>query len=944
MSDPIRVDPPRTETPAPLLLRARRLAIAGGAYALLGGLLSFCGWAFDLRRLTDWNDAGISIQPNTALTAAAAGAGLLLILFERRRAAAALGLLVAAVGATIWLQNATGFDAGIDRLFLFGRTWGNTGVLSPGRIPPASVSWMLLGLGLVFAGRGMRARGSVAPLAGIALGIGLLSIVGHLYGADLLYTVPHLTMIAMQTGTFIFAVASGLILSLPERAPTLWLLAGDASGTLLRRALWAVVLLPVLVGRLQLVGQERGAYDLAFGTAARTLAEIVVMTGLLFWTAAAIRRQTRLAAQQAGAARASEARLTGLLGTINDGFMIFDRDWRITFVNAESLRRMERTQAETLGKVLWDVYLADSTGGEVAGQLRRAMRERRRVEFETFYAPHGRWYFGRVYPMADGGLAVFSRDVTERKKVEQQLREQAHLLDLSTDTIFVRDAQNRITYWNRGAESLYGYAREEALGKTSDALLKTLFPEPRERIWETLRRGQRWEGELIHTSKDGRRVIVASRWILHRDAAGAEWILETNTDMTERKQIERERVRLLHAERGARAEAERASAIKDEFLATLSHELRTPLNAILGWVRVLEKRAADPAMVAEGIAVIARNAKAQSDLIADLLDMNRIMSGRIRLEREDLDLPAVARDAIDAIRPAADAKQLRLELIAHPVGDGARGDPGRVQQILWNLLSNAVKFTPKGGLIQVTLRQDGPAARIEVRDTGNGIAAQLLPHVFDRFRQGDASTTREHGGLGLGLAIVKQLVELHGGSVRAESPGPGQGATFTVELPLAREEAAASGAVAEVPSAAAAAPAPAGAEIDLSGITVLAVDDQPDARELMRIVLESRHARVFTAGSADEALGLLSAASPDIILCDIAMPGLDGYGFIRLVRQRDDGTPALAVSAFARTEDRARALRAGYQAHIAKPVEPEELVSTVAVLARSAGAGSVQGG
>jgi PAS domain S-box-containing protein len=927
------------------LLRARRLAIAGGAFAFLGGLLSFCGWVFDMRRLTDWNDAGISIQPNTALAAAGAGAGLLLLLFERRRAAATLGALVAAIGVTVWLQNVTGVDLGIDRLFLFGRTWGNTGLLAAGRMgPPASLSWILLGLGLVFAGRGEKARGVVPPLAGIALGISLLSIVGHLYGADLLYAMPRVTIIALQTGTFIFAVAVGLILGVAERAPTRWLVASDAAGILLRRALWAVVLLPVLLGYLRLVGQAHGVYDLAFGTALRTLAEIIVMTGLLFWTAGAIRRQTRFAAQQTGAARENEARLTGLLGTMNNGFMLFDRDWRITFVNAESLRRMEKkTQAEVLGKVLWDVLPADSAGGEATEHLRRAMRERRRVEFETFHAPHGRWYFGRVYPMPDGGLAVFSRDVTERKRVEQRLREQAHLLDLSTDSIFVRDAQNRITYWNRGSESLYGYAREEALGKTSDELLKTLFSEPRGRIWETLRRGQRWEGELIHTCKDGRRVVVASRWILHRDAAGAEWILETNTDMTERKQIERERVRLLHAERSARAEAERASAIKDEFLATLSHELRTPLNAILGWVRVLEKRSSDPAMVAEGIAVIARNAKAQSDLIADLLDMNRIMSGRVRLEREDLDLPAVAREAMDAIRPAADAKQLRLELITHPVGDGARGDPGRVQQILWNLLSNAVKFTPKGGLIQVTLRQDGPTARIEVRDTGSGIAPQLLPHVFDRFRQGDASTTREHGGLGLGLAIVKQLVELHGGTVRAESPGPGQGATFTIELPLAREEAPAPGATAEAPPDPAAAPAPGGEEIDLAGITVLAVDDQPDARELMRIVLEARHARVFTAASADEALALLSAASPDIILCDIAMPGLDGYGFIRLVRQRHDGTPALAVSAFARTEDRVRALRAGYQAHIAKPVEPEELVSTVAVLARSAGNGSGKG-
>jgi PAS domain S-box-containing protein len=676
---------------------------------------------------------------------------------------------------------------------------------------------------------------------------------------------------------------------------------------------------------------------------ALTAACAIVMTGLLFWTAAAIRRQARLATRQADAARASEERLTGLLGSMNDGFMIFDRDWRITFVNAEALRRADLREEQVLGRVVWDLFPLKPGNEDASRALRRAMSGRTGAEFETYDEPRGRWYFARAYPTTDGGLAIFSRDITERKTTERRLRKQAHLLDLSTDSIFARDSANRITYWNRGAESLYGYSHEEAIGRTSDALLKTRFPEPMERIRETLDRGQRWEGELVHTCKDGREVTVASRWVLHQDAAGGEWILETNNDMTERKQNEQERVRLFQAESRARAEAEHASAIKDEFLATLSHELRTPLNAILGWVRVLEKRSEDRAMVAEGIAVIARNAKAQSDLIADLLDMNRIMSGRIRLEIEDLDLAAVTREAVDAIRPSADSRQIRLELDAGPVAEGVRGDPGRVHQILWNLLSNAVKFTPRGGLIQVMLRQRGAAAHIEVKDTGNGIAPQLLPHVFDRFRQGDASTTREHGGLGLGLAIVKQLVELHGGAVRAESAGPGQGAAFTVELPLAREEAR--------PATVFAAPEPArpdplaGAseEIDLSGITVLAVDDQPDARELMRIVLESRHARVFTAGSADEALGLLSAASPDIILCDIAMPGLDGYGFIRMVRQREDRTPALAVSAFARTEDRVRALRAGYQGHIAKPVEPEELVSTVALLARPAGGRTARG-
>jgi signal transduction histidine kinase len=397
-----------------------------------------------------------------------------------------------------------------------------------------------------------------------------------------------------------------------------------------------------------------------------------------------------------------------------------------------------------------------------------------------------------------------------------------------------------------------------------------------------------------------------------------------------RRSAEAEVKRALESEREARTDAERASQLKDEFLATLSHELRTPLNAIIGWSRLIEDNPGDRGTVTQGIEVIARNARVQTDLIADLLDMSRIISGKIRLEIEAVSLPDVVSAAIDAIRHAAEAKGVRIQAVVSSIADPVRGDPSRLQQVLWNLLSNAVKFTPKGGRVQVALARKNSQVEILVSDTGVGIKSEFLPHIFDRFRQADASTARRYGGLGLGLSIVKHLVELHGGTVRAESPGEGQGASFSVELPLAVVHARGADSTGNVELKLDS------DDFELAGVRVLAIDDQPDARELLRRVLEERGADVVTAGSADEGLEALALHRPHVILCDIGMPGRDGYDLIREARRRGDQTPAVAVTAFARAEDRLRALRAGFQGHVVKPVEPAELVATVAVFARSA--------
>jgi CheY-like chemotaxis protein len=423
-------------------------------------------------------------------------------------------------------------------------------------------------------------------------------------------------------------------------------------------------------------------------------------------------------------------------------------------------------------------------------------------------------------------------------------------------------------------------------------------------------------------------------------------------DVTERKHADEERAALLEREQQARAEAERANQMKDEFLATLSHELRTPLNAILGWSHLLRDLRLTEQERAKGISIIERNARVQIQLIEDLLDMSRIISGKLWLDVQCVELAAIIEETVESVRPAAAAKQIELQALLEPHSGSVNGDPNRLQQILWNLLNNAIKFTPAKGRVQVTLKRSSspqhitPCAEISVADTGQGITADFLPYVFDRFRQQDGSSTRRFGGLGLGLGIVRHLVQLHGGTVQAHSPGAGQGATFTVSLPLAAVPS--SDTVTPTSSTAnekrllaksltSDKPDPAKREESgppkLGGLRILVVDDEWDARDLLRKLLIERDAQVVVATSAREALDVMGREKFDVLISDIGMPGEDGYHLIRQMRLLSEAegglTPAIALTAYARADERHQALRAGFNLHLAKPVEPAKLIATI---------------
>ncbi len=532
-------------------------------------------------------------------------------------------------------------------------------------------------------------------------------------------------------------------------------------------------------------------------------------------------------------------------------------------------------------------------------------------------------------------LAAAKQRISELEQAELAQFYLSALVGSADDAIISKTLNGIVTSWNQGAEKIFGYRADEMIGQPVTKLIPPDHPNEEPRILERLRRGERIEHyETQRLRKDGRIIDVSITVspIRNKDGAiiGASKIAR---EVTERKRVEaRERDALRQAEI-ARAQAEQASQSKDEFLATLSHELRTPLTAILGWVRMLGTGKLDSQAQKKAIDVIERNVKAQAQLVEDLLDVSRIISGKFRVEVKSVQPSTVIDAALDALRPAADAKEIRLQIVADSAAGPVLGDFHRLQQAVWNLLSNAIKFTPKGGRVLVELARVSSHVEISVTDNGIGIRNDFLPYIFNRFSQADASPTRTYGGLGLGLAITKSIVELHGGSIAAASSGEGRGATFTMKLPLAASRRDRRALNEPDLSLATSLEGP----IELVGLRILVVDDEIDTCDMLRFLFERCGAQVQTATSAKDAFGIVEVWNPDVLVSDIGMPEVDGYELIRRIRAqgsaRNTKLPAVALTALTRIDDRVKALAAGYQMHVAKPVEPVELLIVVASLA-----------
>jgi PAS domain S-box-containing protein len=578
----------------------------------------------------------------------------------------------------------------------------------------------------------------------------------------------------------------------------------------------------------------------------------------------------------------------------------------------------------------------DRARGEHERELATAAAEGRAEDERQHVRRDGTrfWASGVVTPVrSDAGILLgftkVMRDMTDRRRLEE---ERDRFFKLSVDLLCIAGLDGYFRRVNPAFGHALGYTEEELLAAP---VFDFVHPEDRDATradYEKLARGEPTTNlENRFRCKDG-----SYRWVGWSYFPVPEEGLAygVGRDMTERKRIHE--VLTLRAE-----ELEQANRIKDEFLATLSHELRTPLTAMLGWSRMLRSGQLDEAGRERAVQVIERNAEAQAKLIEDLLDVSRIITGKLRMEVQPVVLAPIVETAVNGLRPAAEAKHLRLISSLDPAAGPVTGDPARLQQVVTNLLSNAIKFTPEGGRVEVRLERSGVRARIVVSDTGVGISPDALPHIFERFHQADSSNTRAHGGLGLGLAIVRHLVESQGGSVSAQSPGEGLGAVFTVELPLTAapgtqptrgrpemlsEQARSTineGEMFGTPGA-------------LEGVRVLLVEDERDTRELLKTILEGCGAVVTEAASAGEALAALEHVRPDVLVSDIGMPGENGYELIKKVRalpaECGGRVPAVALTAYAGAKDRRRALLAGFHTHLAKPVEPDELLAVLASL------------
>jgi PAS domain S-box-containing protein len=630
----------------------------------------------------------------------------------------------------------------------------------------------------------------------------------------------------------------------------------------------------------------------------------------------------------------TQALLAAIIASSDDAIVSKDLKGIVRSWNPSAERIFGYTAEEMIGRSITVLFPPDRLQEEPE-ILARLQRGERVDHFETIRGRKD----GRpvtvsvtISPIHDAsgkviGASKVARDISASVELEGKFKA---IITSSDDAIISKDLNGIVESWNPSAERIFGYTAEEMIGKSITVLFPPNRLEEEPRILEQIRRGQRVDHfETVRVHKDGRPLDVSVTISPVKGPTGLIiGVSKVARDITSMKRVLREREELLQRETKARAEAERISQMKDEFLATLSHELRTPLNAILGWATVLRSEAVtSPKDVAHGAEIIERNARAQAQLIEELLDMSRIINGKLRLDVQPVDLQLVICEALESVAPAAESKQIRIVKVLDPKGAEITGDPNRLQQILWNLLTNAIKFTPRGGRVQVFLRRVNSHVEISVTDTGQGISPDFVPRLFSRFSQADNSIARQHGGLGLGLALVKSLVELHGGNVTATSAGVGQGATFVVSLPVAavrteRFDTIFSASPSEVS---------AGAKPDLTDFRILVVDDEPDARALIEHLLTRCNAIVTTADSAAQGLEAVRRQRPDMILSDVGMPGEDGYEFLAKLRQFPDteggDTPAVALTAFARAEDRRRALMAGFQMHLPKPIEPAELLA-----------------
>jgi PAS domain S-box-containing protein len=631
---------------------------------------------------------------------------------------------------------------------------------------------------------------------------------------------------------------------------------------------------------------------------------------------------TRARDESVEALRESRAKIVNILESITDLYYSLDSEWRFTDINRQTLQRFGNTREELIGKVIWDVF-PHAVGSTLYSRLHQAVKKQSAAHFELqSVLVRDRWFEAHLYP-SEEGVSVYLRDISERKQAEEEIRFQAHLLDAVEQAVIATDLEGTIIYWNSFAEGLFGWSASEALNASiMDITPAASLRDQAAEIFSSLQQGQSWSGEFVVKRRDGTEfpAFVTDSPIFN-DEGELIGMVGVSVDNTSRRRTEEERDKLLAREQQARAEAEDANRLKDEFLATLSHELRNPLNVVIGYAEILRRsdESQSHAFVVKAADTIRRNALAQAQLVSDLLDLSRLQMGKVALNQQPVSLSTIIADAIETVRAEATGKRIALNIAMDSEILVIEGDPVRLGQVAWNLLNNAVKFTPVEGEVKISLTKDGDDAKLVIEDNGQGISTEFLPHVFEIFRQADASSARRQGGMGIGLALVKQLAELHGGRVSAESGGVGAGARFSVWIPLYK--AGVSGLESEKTGSTGA----------LSNKFILVVDDSSETTEMLGKLLQLEGAFVELARSGAEALEIAGRKNFDLVVSDISMPEMDGYQLLQKLRELPSmaNVPAVALTGYGRGADVDRALDEGFAEHLTKPLDLDQLLLIV---------------
>ena len=979
------MDESLTENPQRQLARSRALSVAFASVTFCIGGAALLGWLLENEILKRVHPSLVTMKANTSICLMLVGLSVFLIQDRsgsrlKRRIARACAAIVALVGLLTLSQHLIGWDLGLDQL-LFYESREAAGQSFPGRMGVASslnFSFLGLALSLVDTRSNRWCRlSNISVLMVVA--ITLLVFLYYFYGIEVEPIALYFT-IALHTVVAFLSICASILLARPERGVVAVLL-GNSPGAIVARRMWPVFLLVIVLGWIRTIGYSSGWYSSGFATAAFVLSILLLLAGLIWWTAASLNRtdeERRLAGM---ALRDSEARLTALLEQLPVGIGLTDREGRFVIRNT-LLNEFVGDQVpsrDPTSRQRWTAWDADGNEldpSEWPGA--RALRgEIANTSCEMLYtASDGRKIWTRVVsvPFRDQadeltGIIVVFQNIDDQIRTESRLEvifrvsELIRTIDnaselsyavactvgthlnvrrcLFNETDIERDLEIVHRDYCDGAASVAGEHRiSDYSGVTSADMQagKTVVnfdskTDPRTADGYT--RSYEPTGERAYVAvplmREGR--WVASLWA--SDDQPRQWskeevsLLQTVAERTwtaiEKLRSEAERERLLQSEQEARDAAEKANQLKDEFLATLSHELRNPLNVILGYSELLLRmpEIGQSSKLTQMAEALRRNAQSQSQLINDLLDLSRLQRGKISLNQEPVSLAAIIDSAVDTVRTDASAKGVAIKLNVSDQLLLVDGDRLRLQQIAWNVLNNAVKFTPGGGRIDISLRSENDHAVVVVTDTGQGIDPVFLPHVFEMFRQADSSNSRRHGGLGIGLALVRQLVQLHGGTISAESEGPNKGSRFTVRLPLLRETAMlASSAVVSAE----------GVKLNLlSQRSFLIVDDSEDTIAMLEELLRVSGANVRSAINGADALRIAAENDFDVIFSDISMPEMDGFEFLQKLRQIEgrQHIPVIAITGFGRSTDIERARTAGFYAHLTKPLNLQMLAEVL---------------